>query len=1073
MFKTIEAFGVMMYGCGEQGDFILLELKRGKVVYTANFGSTEEESGIHTIVLDKQYNDNKWHRLNLVRENGTHVQLTIDHDTKLLNSELQFQQLNLDNFLYIGGVGNSERFGKNRCYNVTRIKNYIGCLSNVLFNSNGLLYGASEKFTGFQTFGNMMFTCPTKKYDIIGLSKYSSYLDVKRNLLNRNELSLTIELRTFEPNGHIATQKCTDGGIEVDVRQGKVEVTLSFSSLSKKNAISIPSSQKIDDGNWHTVKLVIKRKESLVMLKIDQVKKTYQAPPHFNFTSELGWFMEVIRFGGNTPELPSLITCFRIIQNDEKIITLNSTNVKSAHDVSDHCKTKDACFPNPCQHDSTCTQSMGKAICNCNNTGYIGATCNICRYKRTCQEYKDAGEGVSKMYKLCSTNERIFEAYCDIKTGATIINHSTKNETALEDAKTHHLLENSLYEIDYEYPVAIDSIIDLMGVSTHCEQYVRYDCFKSKLLGGVGRRRYVDYKGVRWLSRDYDIQHYWGGASPDSRKCGCAMDNSCARDRFGYMKYCNCDMFDSKWRSDSGFLKDKAKLPVSQITVSRGPETNENSMITVGALQCYGSVPKPTSPMLASTSSTNSILPSVHPSMIDPFIVNRTRDTVSINKSGNTKPTEVSSQTVLVEKVQAESIDSLFSKPWLITILVVGVLLCLLLVLLVFLLFRQQISDIFMKCVYGSHVTKPRIEIEDYNRYSTATEDQSDWDIYRLSTTFPTSTPEPSYGPTDDESVGIRVRTLEDLRGKRRFKRLTGWGSRTASAPTVVGSNSKQSISDKIDDFGYQKCKASASSSQPYRTSTDSRNNESLHTLESLDTDPAYSTTATDGEADSVIDTNSEFSHKSQNSSMKESECTVTPPSTLRVKKTSKEERPKTLCKNGGVFNKDSATTLTNGPVIFTDPVKAYYPILPLNGFRQPVIRRAHPAEYGPHVTMVNNSSGRCQHSNGSVARLLPVNRRTSVTSDSYPLYAHPTIQERAEDTSDDDEDKVSYENARNSDGFYELYEHGEHGSPNSETRLIFDDLSSREECEREADERIKLLKKKVIEKATSADECA
>lgn len=32
MFKTIEAFGVMMYGCGEQGDFILLELKRGKVV---------------------------------------------------------------------------------------------------------------------------------------------------------------------------------------------------------------------------------------------------------------------------------------------------------------------------------------------------------------------------------------------------------------------------------------------------------------------------------------------------------------------------------------------------------------------------------------------------------------------------------------------------------------------------------------------------------------------------------------------------------------------------------------------------------------------------------------------------------------------------------------------------------------------------------------------------------------------------------------------------------------------------------------------------------------------------------
>ena len=82
----------------------------------------------------------------------------------------------------------------------------------------------------------------------------------------------------------------------------------------------------------------------------------------------------------------------------------------------------------------------------------------------------------------------------------------------------------------------------------------------------------------------------------------------------------------------------------------------------------------------------------------------------------------------------------------------------------------------------------------------------------------------------------------------------------------------------------------------------------------------------------------------------------------------------------------------------------------------------------------------------------------------------HQTIQER--DELSEEEIQAQYENPRNSDGFYELYDHGDNGSPSSETRLLFDDASSREECVREADEQIKLLKKKVIEKATSADEC-
>ena len=42
---------------------------------------------------------------------------------------------------------------------------------------------------------------------------------------------------------------------------------------------------------------------------------------------------------------------------------------------------------------------------------------------------------------------------------------------------------------------------------------------------------------------------------------------------------------------------------------------------------------------------------------------------------------------------------------------------------------------------------------------------------------------------------------------------------------------------------------------------------------------------------------------------------------------------------------------------------------------------------------------------------------------------------------------------------------------PSSDTRLIFGDVNSREECTRQADKQIQMLKRKVIEKATSADD--
>ena len=80
---------------------------------------------------------------------------------------------------------------------------------------------------------------------------------------------------------------------------------------------------------------------------------------------------------------------------------------------------------------------------------------------------------------------------------------------------------------------------------------------------------------------------YWGGASPDSRKCACGMTNSCADSSTA----CNCDKNDGVWREDSGPLTDKSKLPVKELRfgdTGTDGSIEEKGYYTLGKLKCYG-----------------------------------------------------------------------------------------------------------------------------------------------------------------------------------------------------------------------------------------------------------------------------------------------------------------------------------------------------------------------------------------------------------------------------------------------------------------------------------------------------
>ena len=129
---------------------------------------------------------------------------------------------------------------------------------------------------------------------------------------------------------------------------------------------------------------------------------------------------------------------------------------------------------------------------------------------------------------------------------------------------------------------SVAQIAVITDVSTHCEQFIKYECHGSLLL-------YKDYTYGCWVSRDFAKMTYWGGAtSADPYKCGCgvASPNSCANPSRG----CNCDKNDATWREDSGFLTEKSHLPVVQLKFGDTGSDDEEGYHTLGKLKCYGMV---------------------------------------------------------------------------------------------------------------------------------------------------------------------------------------------------------------------------------------------------------------------------------------------------------------------------------------------------------------------------------------------------------------------------------------------------------------------------------------------------
>ena len=198
----------------------------------------------------------------------------------------------------------------------------------------------------------------------------------------------------------------------------------------------------------------------------------------------------------------------------------------------------------------------------------------------SCSEVKKYISSVSGNYVIDPDGEEglaPFTAFCDMTdksgVGVTVIGHDSESRTHVKGYE-----DEGGYSRDIHYTGAsLSQLASLTRVSSHCEQFIKYECYGSAIFrwGPI----------AWWVSRDSANMTYWGGASPGSGKCACGMTNTCA---YSYMFGCNCDANDKVWREDSGLLSDKTKLPVKQLRFGDTGRGNEQGYHTLGKLKCFG-----------------------------------------------------------------------------------------------------------------------------------------------------------------------------------------------------------------------------------------------------------------------------------------------------------------------------------------------------------------------------------------------------------------------------------------------------------------------------------------------------
>uniref|UniRef100_A0AAR2JAD3 Contactin associated protein 2 n=1 Tax=Pygocentrus nattereri TaxID=42514 RepID=A0AAR2JAD3_PYGNA len=539
-FKTAESEGVILHGEGQQGDYITLELRRGRLLLQINLGTDLHSSLIirlPVLTSGSLLDDHHWHSV-VIERYRRNVNFTLDQHTQHFRTNGEFDHLDLDYELTFGGMPYSGKpiSGGRR--------NFKGCMESINYNGDNITDLARRKKLDTSSFRNLTFSC-VDSHTFPVFFNATSFLQLSGRR-EHNMVSVGFQFRTWNPNGLLLFSSLADGMLEIALNDGKVTAHINVTQ-QKNSRVDIASGSGLNDGEWHDVRFLAK--ENFAMLTIDGDE-----------ASNAGFFNKnEMQNEIASPFQRSFQGCMQLIQVDDQLADLTAVEqgrLGAFENVSlDMCAIIDRCMPNHCEHGGRCTQTWNSFSCSCDGTGYTGATCHTSVYEQSCEAYKHLGRS-SDLYWIDPDGSGSLGPF-------KVICNMTERRTVLQ----------------LNYSATMEQISAITSSAEHCEQHVAYSCRMSRLLNTPDGTPYT-----WWVGRANEKHFYWGGSAPGIQKCACGIERNCTDPKY----HCNCDADQKQWREDSGLLVYKDHLPVSQVAVGDTNRPGSEAKLTVGPLRCQG-----------------------------------------------------------------------------------------------------------------------------------------------------------------------------------------------------------------------------------------------------------------------------------------------------------------------------------------------------------------------------------------------------------------------------------------------------------------------------------------------------
>uniref|UniRef100_A0A8C6ZC26 Contactin-associated protein-like 4 n=1 Tax=Nothoprocta perdicaria TaxID=30464 RepID=A0A8C6ZC26_NOTPE len=561
-FKALQSDGILLHREAQNGDHITLELIKGKLSLLINLGDakTYSSNAQINITLGSLLDDQHWHSV-LIEHFNNQVNFTVDKHTNHFHAKREFSYLDLDYELSFGGIPVPGKSG------MLSRKYFHGCFENIYCNGMNIIEVAKSQKSQI-SFGNMSFSCVEPPVVPVTFLSSSSYLALP-GTSGQEELSISFQFRTWNKEGPLLSAKLhqASGGLLLYLSDGKVKV-----------------STGLNNGEWHSVSFSAKRNRITVTVDNDVTMSTHASIP-LHIYSEDTFYFGGCPSGGNNTECDSSFGgfqgCMRLFSIGNKPVDMIAVQQNIHGNFSDLqidlCGIIDRCLPNYCEHGGECSQSWNSFYCNCNNTGYKGATCHYPVYEQSCEAYKHRGN-TSGFYNIDSDGSGPlgpFLVYCNMTdTTWTIIQHNNTNLTRVKSANR----ENP-HSVFFKYSASLDQLRATINHAEHCEQELAYHCKKSRLLD-----KQDGMPLSWWIGRTNETQTYWGGSLPTIQKCTCGLEGSCIDSQH----YCNCDADQDEWTNDTGFLSYKDHLPVTKIVITDTDRPNSEAAYKLGPLLCQG-----------------------------------------------------------------------------------------------------------------------------------------------------------------------------------------------------------------------------------------------------------------------------------------------------------------------------------------------------------------------------------------------------------------------------------------------------------------------------------------------------